>query len=409
MNFLLYYPSKSIGGAQTLVARVASALQYKNHNVSIVDFEDGVYAQLVDTSRINIINIDNIKDKVYVQENVNVITPACFIDNIYEKIDLKEGDKLLFWVIHPYNLIVNLFLYKTFESLNPHLMRFFIKLTHKKDLIRIRQVVENCIENNRLVFMDGEGMKISRTYLGFQSNPQFLPIPIKKTSKVKTTKNTHVHSCWLGRVEDFKTSMLICVLNDFVKCCNSSDLFYVIGDGKDLEIIKQKYYDQEQIKFLGGISLKKLDNFLIENVNLMFAMGTSALESAKLRIPTILLDVSYEKEIRGYKYSWLYQTDKFCLGRVLTNELKKNSNGITFQEVMSEMHSNYEQQCKKVYDYFLFNHEISRTIQEIEQLFESSLELSNTSASVLLSREPRSFFSVLAMFLKKIKNELKSW
>ena len=35
--------------------------------------------------------------------------------------------------------------------------------------------------------------------------------------------------------------------------------------------------------------------FLIKNVDLVMAMGTSALDGANLSIPTVLLDASYKK------------------------------------------------------------------------------------------------------------------
>ena len=46
-------------------------------------------------------------------------------------------------------------------------------------------------------------------------------------------------------------------------------------------------------------------------------MGTSAIEGARLGIPTILLDYSY-KSINGfYKYEFIYEKEGFSLGKKL--------------------------------------------------------------------------------------------
>ena len=56
-------------------------------------------------------------------------------------------------------------------------------------------------------------------------------------------------------------------------------------------------------------------------------MGTSAIEGARLGIPTILLDYSY-KSINGfYKYEFIYEKEGFSLGRKITNiNLEKKCN-----------------------------------------------------------------------------------
>ena len=89
----------------------------------------------------------------------------------------------------------------------------------------------------------------------------------------------------------------------------------IIGDGPYLKnLISLKSKVSYEIHFENEIKANQLDNYLINNCSILFAMGTAALEGAKLGIPTVLLDISYKKISKEYNYRWLYERDGMTLG-----------------------------------------------------------------------------------------------
>ena len=75
--------------------------------------------------------------------------------------------------------------------------------------------------------------------------------------------------------------------------------------------------------YLGKINNDEILNVLIKNnINLNCAMGTSALDSTMIGIPTIVMNFFY-KPFKGFPdYEWIYNQDDFSLGREF---LKKTS------------------------------------------------------------------------------------
>ena len=56
--------------------------------------------------------------------------------------------------------------------------------------------------------------------------------------------------------------------------------------------LDNEFYRQLKTK---PIKSTEINSFLLQNIDLMFAMGTSALEVAKLGVPTVMVDATYEE------------------------------------------------------------------------------------------------------------------
>ena len=91
----------------------------------------------------------------------------------------------------------------------------------------------------------------------------------------------------------------------------SSIFFYFLG-----KILLYPFLNFENkffaVEFHGNLKYKNLINLLNNSVDLSFAMGTSALDSAKIGIPTVLVDYSFKK-IKNYKFRWIFDTQNFDL------------------------------------------------------------------------------------------------
>lgn len=92
--------------------------------------------------------------------------------------------------------------------------------------------------------------------------------------------------------------------------------FIIIGSGNAddyiRDLIPKLSFHVEWIEFVDN---DKLEEYLYDNVDLMFAMGTSVLESAKIGIPSIIVQPCHEGETPSTNsYRWAYQSTGYSLG-----------------------------------------------------------------------------------------------
>ena len=116
-----------------------------------------------------------------------------------------------------------------------------------------------------------------------------------------------------------------------------------------------------KIEFLGNVDNRELDNFLLNNIDVMFAMGTAALEAARLAIPTVLLDVSYVPIKDDYIFKFLFDTVDYTLGDVIDEHHFKSGNK-SFENIMDSVINDYAEVSTKTYNYFVSNHELEQSI-----------------------------------------------
>ena len=109
--------------------------------------------------------------------------------------------------------------------------------------------------------------------------------------------------------------------------------------------------------FIKEISYLEINDFLKNNFDIAFVMGSAALNCASHGIPTILLDISY-KEVKGtYKFSWLHNRDGFTLGDKLNNKNFMNNNQ-SLERCINEYLENPELMSKMSHQYVIQNHSL---------------------------------------------------
>jgi hypothetical protein len=123
-------------------------------------------------------------------------------------------------------------------------------------------------------------------------------------------------------VVDFKYYILKKALEELNRLQPELDLrieVTIIGSGDYIKKLNNDVLTMNHISvlFIDNIAPHLLDDFLLDDVDILMAMGTSALEGAKLGTPTLLLDVAYGEVPSGYLFQWLHERKGFSLGDVL--------------------------------------------------------------------------------------------
>ncbi|MCL1669430.1 glycosyltransferase family 4 protein [Elizabethkingia ursingii] len=361
-SITFFYPSKIIGGAEFLFFRLAKRLvQEQNININYVDFEDGVVAKMIldDKIKINLIKYTGFS-KIKLKDETILVTP---LSSAFELCDYFDGNfKVLFWSIHPTgleNAISNNVKYslikKTWDEYGENLDRILLK--------------------NGVVFMDGPNLNYQRSKFNFTNAVgDFLPIFCPERNGIKKqTEGNIICLGWIGRLSNDKIYSLINAIQHAIEyCIINAELkikFHIVGNGdQKWRIEKLVLPTNLEIIFAETLVGDELSSYINENVDVFFAMGTSALETSSMHKPTILVDLSFSEIPTTNKFRWIFQSINFSVGDLYDNLAYRN---ISFAEIINSIQNNNHYEIgDSCYDYYIKNH----SLEKVEKKFLNKLE-----------------------------------
>lgn len=360
-SIVFYFPHHDIGGVPALFLRLAEFL--KNEiSVFIADYSDGYMAKNLPTG-VGLIRIDKEdkfpEDSVYVFQSFLPWRFPCL-----SKIDLKS--RVLFWNLHPQNFDPSIYNEKTENRLFELIAKFINKLAFGRRK-KIASFVNYLFQHDSLVIMDRENLRSTCELIDCVldlDSKIFLPVPTPPTKLFKQGRKSQDVICcgWVGRLADFKYRILEHLINrlDDASIVLGPIKLVMIGDGEYESYLKKvasiKQNGNFQVEFVGQISASVLPQYLVENIDILFSMGTSALEGAALRIPVFLTDYSYSQINGKYKFSLLHKNHGFCLGEEITPaHFEKES---TLEDSIRRVMGDYEMFGDECYDYWKNNFSI---------------------------------------------------
>jgi len=400
MNSLcFYFPYFEDSGVPVLFYRMINSIAEANPNLDVfaIDHENGAIARhLLVLPNINLILFE--KNKKVTPPNGSVLIMQTFVPYYWpEELELASDQKLFFWNLHPQNLIPSLIPINGLRELpmNNFAIYRFLSFFYSKLFRNLRTYVQLLLETDSLYFMDKSNLDYTAKYLFINiMNKQYLPVPAV-SSEIKLTYSDNllveniIHIGWVGRLCDFKSHILIYTINKLVEISHRFDnknfVFHIVGDGPYLNFIKEnlKLNSRVSVIFHGSISHDKLDYFINNNFDIMTAMGTSALEGAKLHKPTIVLDFSFKKINKDYLFRELYNTREFDLAHLITDDDYKLGNDSLF-DILTNFLSDYSLYSKKSEEYFKLNHSIENVRNLlIEKAVNSKLVFSMIDSSII--------------------------
>ena len=352
-----------LGGAQTIQIIVISYLYKNGEKCKLFDVKNGsVYNELKSLD----INFEFIE-----------------IDKPYSKKDYSKyltKDDLL--IVFDTNLWGNLFYFGNsqckilvWEIYYPWVKRF-IKYRHipYKPLVSYFEkiILNEIVSKNGFYFIDYMGKKEIENRINISISDSFyLPIPviiplIKNTITYNTEKIT---ISYIGRSVDWKINPFIKIIKDSQKLTSKYKFEYtVVCDN----IIKFKKYMSNKsiihnninINYYENVSHKEL-NSILTNSNLHISMGTSALDGAKLGVPTILIDASFEDFPTNYQYRWIYETKQLNLGEIITSKTTNYSGCHNFREILDMLENNFDTISIKCKNYVIENYSVENIVNKI--------------------------------------------
>ena len=374
-NIIFFYPSKITGGAEFLFGRLAKYLKENTDiNTFYIDYKDGFIRNNPEFSCINYIDFeDGIKTDINVEGFL--VTPISNIYRINNFINFNNSNTyLLFWLIHALNLIHVMPECKILEKHSPQVNKFILKNFCKNTFNVFDNLLTKCSLKESIYFMDNSCYLYNEKIFENSINEKYLPVPSIEKNKFANPEiidKDEINITVLGRLCKEKTMPVLKILDEFNKLETSKiKHFHIIGDGNCKKLINPKHYKNVRITFAGTLIGDDLDNYLINKTDILFAMGTSCLEGAALKLPVILLPYSYSK-ITYNKYMFLFDSIKYNLGENI--KFYKKHTKLTLSEIINMVYGKNKKSelGEKCYEYFIKNHSLKSTTKNLLEFLEN--------------------------------------
>lgn len=260
---------------------------------------------------------------------------------------------------------------KSLFPANPHIIYYNVDgrladMSAYKFNIHIKKLTRDLLirllRTHSLALMDDTGIVNAIEKLNYKiTDPFFLPIPIRMAEenlydhkKIARSENT-LRLGYIGRSVAWKLHPLKKILDD-IACLDSAEIqkieVVIVVDSIDrlkTHISIDSYTGKYGLKIslFENILPSAISDFLLDKIDINFAMGTAALESAKLGIPTVLVDYSDVPFPDAYQYNWLFETTCFSLGRNITRAYDPRKGSKSMRELLTEMFQ-FEKNVKQV-------------------------------------------------------------
>lgn len=369
-RFALFYPSVELGGAEMLFARLADQLARRGHEVTILDGDKGVIQDNVTEPGVLSRTVE--KDAPIVVECDHLIAFASHLHSLRRFVDARSTGQVLFWGVHPLNAV-----YlpprvgeKLFAAGVARLRAVNRRFFRAEDEVRGR-ALRAAMESDAFVCMDGETADVLADYYGIEKPFRFIPVPVSIPDESRNTpsapRGTDFTLAWFGRLCDFKVYALLDLIARIGELPERDALrLLIIGDGPLRDMVERAAERAGvQACFKGRLPNAQARQVLAQEADLVFAMGTAALEAGTLALPTVLVDASYRPITYPYGYDWLYRTPNFTMGRFVNRHSPLR--GMPLAALLKEAREDLAGHGRKTFDYVRTHHDAEHVVDLVEE------------------------------------------
>ncbi|HEC1775801.1 hypothetical protein L8U98_00850 [Campylobacter sp. RKI_CA19_01128] len=350
-KILFYFPWNEISGGPFYMAQLANNLsEKKNYTVYYVDYANSGTGITLNKKINRLIYNDN---ESFIFDNFPVvcIMPVYLPHSIPK---LHKNSKFLFVNWHNCCTMV---LQSKYHLNNDSLLKMLYYFENTKSV----------------VYCDYAHFLEVKKYI---KNPKerYLPVVINKNEEYFSSKGdnvlaSQVNIAILGRICRDKIYSIFNILDNLEKLNYILPInIHIIGDGNEKLFLNKyiKKYNNINIIQHGVLIGKERDLFLIKNIDVLFGMGTSILEGAKLKIPCVVTPHQLTF-FKNDKFVYLHECRKYCLGWFNEQLDDLGFNTITIKDILDDI---YIKKKKKVLGEKAFDHLQNNHFENIKMLEE---------------------------------------
>jgi hypothetical protein len=331
-----------------LFVRLAEVLR-DSHEVYLVDYRDGYMGERVPPG----VKFIDIAAEQPFPEDALLVVQSMKAWNLAAIDRIRADTRVFFWTLHPYNLYP--FLFSTFSgSRARRALGTLLKPLSWSRVTKMRRLVNYLIEHEALVFMDAENRNRTASFFrGIVMPERYVPVLSGEPNRSRTgAPQVPLRCAWVGRIVDFKVTILAHLierLDTASEVVGPIDLA-IVGDGDRVEWLQQfaARFQRVRITFFPPMAIEQVEDYLVESVDVLFAMGSSALEGASRKIPTVLLDYSFQPISGLYRFRFMYEATGYDLAEQISKKHLETSSSL--EELLESLKVNYPACANQCYD-----------------------------------------------------------
>jgi hypothetical protein len=366
------------GGVNMLFLRLATFLREIGYDSVIVDYQDG-YMSNNRQSFLPLIEYHDDK-KVVLPSNSIVILQSMTPWSIFPSLEIPDNSQVFFITTLPHNFFPLLpGKLRNVMSKGRFIAKIIWKSLLSSEYFKIRRFISIADRKGALVFLDSDIVCNVEQSLGIKiDNPKLFPLSGGDSSENIFLKNRAPDDVllsvgWIGRIADFKVNILNKVIEDafqYSEKHRKKIVFHVVGSGeyeRHLKIFDSEYFSIKRVDY---IHPDDLSEYMLE-LDMAFSMGTSALDSARIGVPTVRLDYSFSKISDNYLYKMIYEVSGFSLGENLDGRCFSKGRH-SFDALMESIKKDGFTLSRKCFDYYTENHSIENSARLFINYVENS-------------------------------------
>lgn len=312
-------PGRQAGGANLLLARCAVRLHQRHgHELSLVDFSDGATAKAWKTEGVPFRFAPYaVGSVVEVNDDEVVLISLLGAKTLPTSIRGCLGARLLAWCTAPQDPFKFLPPAYFFNNSSWSAKKAFARWFFSAQRARIGRFLSEGARHGGVAFMDHHCHEVNDALFGPGIPGSILPICTALPSHAPRLRMTGSGKAyWVGRITDFKTESFIAMTKALLRSGSPFREVVVIGDGADLASAKRRLAGLA-VSWLGYVKPENLDAELYAQADVVFGHGTALLEAAKLGIPSLLVDASYQMiPSDDLRADWLHRCPACYVGRI---------------------------------------------------------------------------------------------
>lgn len=336
---VFFFPWKEISGGPFYLSGLANDLAKDGrYEVWYVDYEDGPGRGQLSGRQIRTIRYT--EPFVFpLREPVTLVTPVYCAPHIPA---LPGRSRIVFLNWHNYctQELRNLW------RLSDRQLQRFLYLLFRRDA---------------LFFLDRTHWQAQNEWIArerFRFPEEYVPVKAEASSIRATgtlVRPGEIHAAVLGRLCADKIYSVLNLLEQLERIPGVKHI-YLIGSGPEAARIRERRWGV-QIHMEGTITGERLQRFLAEKTDLLFSMGMSVLEGARIGLPSVVMPhnvrpfhadaYAYLQESRGYAVGW-YDTQipklgipMHPLGDILSDVYRKGRKGALGQAALAYLERNH--------------------------------------------------------------------
>lgn len=385
-SLTFFFPYYEVSGVPVLFSRLAQYLaDEKKIPCYIVDYTEGYMGRTMQFHEgLKLIEFRD-GEPFNIPENTILVMQSIVPYTMRPELKIPPTTRLFFWNLHPNNLVPTLVPFGSFfRNLQDNTSWFYdfaVSTFARSTLKEMQKFVKMCLLKKGLAFMDQPNLEKTIQRLRLNIAPTFLPLPAAENTEGSSIADrwstisenalveqlaTEMRFAWVGRLCDFKSYILMYTMqriSEYAAVNQYKIRFYVVGSGEFEQEIKNLPIQHAYFEaiFISRIDADKLGQFFLNQVDVLVAMGTSALDGAAYGLPVLRLDFTYQPIKQDYRYQWLYESINYDVAHEITkNDFEPNNQSL--EDKIKDLRINYKTISNKTLVYFNQHHALKSVV-----------------------------------------------